>query len=166
MCSNNLIERHYQLYRKKLVDFITTHVGDRELALDLSHDVFLKLLCLNEPLVVDSLKSLSFGIAVNLTRDYWRRQSRRCRLYADINRMVDLKSNCTWEDTVARDLSRHERECIDRMPEKRRMIYERRRFHDESAKDIAAIFSLSIRTVENQLRLGFQDVRKYMRACV
>lgn len=52
---------------------------------------------------------------------------------------------------------------LDKMPEKRRKIYERRRFYDESAKDIADVFSLSPRTVENQLRLGMRDVRQYFR---
>lgn len=163
MNSKNLIEKLYHQYRNMLIDFIDGQIGDRNVAVDLTHDVFLRLLSYNKPFFVKSLKNLSFSIALNLTRDYWRHHIRQREVYAYIDMCMEMESNQTWEEIVVNDLKWHEQKCLDKMPEKRRKIYERRRFYDESAKDIADVFSLSPRTVENQLRLGMRDVRQYFR---
>lgn len=48
----------------------------------------------------------------------------------------------------------------------RRKVYELTRFEENSASDIAVMLNLSQRTVENHLRMGREEVRKYIRQCI
>jgi hypothetical protein len=52
------------------------------------------------------------------------------------------------------------------IPDQRRKVYELTRFEENSASDIAVMLNLSQRTVENHLRMGREEVRKYIRQCI
>lgn len=59
-----------------------------------------------------------------------------------------------------------EQKAVTQLPAQRRKVYELTRFEENSASDIAVMLNLSQRTVENHLRMGREEVRKYIRQCI
>ena len=51
---------------------------------------------------------------------------------------------------------------LDRMPERRRQIFEMSRMHGLSNAEIAEHLQLSVRTVEHQIYLALKELKKTM----
>ena len=67
---------------------------------------------------------------------------------------------------VVKDLLTLERYTLNKLSEQRRKVYAMKRFQDKDVPEIAAELQLSIRTVENHLRLGRKTVREFIRQCI
>ena len=50
--------------------------------------------------------------------------------------------------------------ALERFPKRRKKIFEMSRLHDMSNQEIAIALHLSVRTVEHQIYLSLQDLRK------
>lgn len=165
MDSKKIIERAYLEYNDDVVRYLTSRLGSSEEIDDLVQNIYLRLLSYDAPIIWSSVKNLLFTIASNLIKDYWRHHYNRQDVEAHLFYTTETSSNETEQGIVANDLASREKELIARMPEQRRRIYEWRRFGGMSANEIADKLSLSKRTVENHIFLGYKDIRTKMASC-
>jgi RNA polymerase sigma-70 factor, ECF subfamily len=88
------MDRLYNLYADKVFRYLYARLGQREIAEDLTADVFVRMLQVmprfevNSARPVASFSSWLYRIAGNLLRDYYRRQSHRN--HADLEDHTDL----------------------------------------------------------------------------
>lgn len=81
------------------------------------------------------------------------------------NYIISTYGNAVQEcesGVIARDLESAEKRRVDRMPTQRRMVYMLKRYDDKKVAEIARGQNLSVRTVENHLRMARADIRQYM----
>ena len=71
--SDQIIIDAYNAYQSSLINYISVRVGDKELAKDLSQDVFLRLVSYKSMIRKDTVRSMIYTIAYNLIIDYLRR---------------------------------------------------------------------------------------------
>ena len=85
--SDQIIIDAYNAYQSSLINYISVRVGDKELAKDLSQDVFLRLVSYKSMIRKDTVRSMIYTIAYNLIIDYLRRYYKKqdgissCLLY-------------------------------------------------------------------------------------
>lgn len=166
--SDLLLAATYREYSTAVYHYFFRRLnGADDDAKDLTQDVFLRLMTYRHLLRPATAKSLVFTIASRLLIDHLRRLSYR-RAFASALRVgydeaspVDASHR-----TVCGELVSAERRAMRLLPPQRRKIYVLTRFGEHSAGEIATRLSLSVRTVENHLRLGRKQVREYMRRCI
>lgn len=165
--SNELVANSYRQYSRPVHAYLFNRIDDWETARDLTQDVFLRLLDYKPMLRPETVKSFIFTIASNLLVDYWRRSGLKQEytsyyIYDCCPKSVeDVESR-----VVVKDLLTLERYTLNKLSEQRRKVYAMKRFQDKDVPEIAAELQLSIRTVENHLRLGRKTVREFIRQCI
>ena len=68
--SDQIIIDAYNAYQSSLINYISVRVGDKELAKDLSQDVFLRLVSYKSMIRKDTVRSMIYTISYNLIIDY------------------------------------------------------------------------------------------------
>ena len=160
-----LIEKSYREYYSKVLRYMTTRISNVYDAENLTQDVWVRLLTLDKEIEEISIESLIFTIARNLVNDYLRRYYHRQEMEAMIGADMEETSEHSCESEVsARDLAAHEKSRVKRLPEQRRRVYIFTRYEGCTVEEIAGKLSLSLRTVENHLRMARKEVREYMAA--
>jgi len=157
-----------RLYREnfnRILSYISARINDAWRAEDLAQDVWLRLLTSNREISPDTALPYIYTIARNLVNDYLR------NYYSAQEAGTEMANTVSDTDTVnaeclmiADELAVHEQKRVERLPAQRRIIYVMSRYEDKSVSDIAGELSLSLRTVENHLRMGRRDVREYIAA--
>lgn len=157
-----LICRGYKEHYGRVLSYISTRISVKEDAENLAQDVWLHLLEYDREINADTLVSLLYTVASNIVNDYLRRLYRTRAVVTDMADVSMVGDNDSESAIVARDIRRIERQRVDNLPPQRRAIYIRSRYYDQSVSEIAREMSLSLRTVENHLRMGRRDIRTYM----
>lgn len=164
--SNHSVEDAYKRYACSIYFYIYYKVDDEELAHDLVQDTFLRLLSYRGEICFHTVKNLLYIIARNLVNDYLRRYYRGQELIIDVYKYTDLEV-CEMESSLyTEEILMCEREAVSQLPTQRRRVYELIRFEEENTSEIAMRLNLSVRTVENHLRMGREYVREYIRKCI
>lgn len=164
---NFQIEELYTKYSVQIYKYILSKVSIVEDAENLSQDVWLKLLEHNTVLNEETALSYVYRVAANLVNDYLRKKYYYSEAKSDL--MFEMESagaNSPEHEVSAAQILQLELSRVDALPRQRRAIYIMSRFDEKSVAEIATELSLSLRTVENHLRLGRHDVRNYLRAAV
>lgn len=161
-----LIAASYTEHHRSVYQYIYYRIACKEEAEDLAQDVFLRLLEYKQLLLPETIKLLLFTIAKNLVTDYLRSYYRKQELTSYMYEHAVTYTNDTESKIVADNLAAHERSRMQLLPPQRRTIYALSRFEDKSVADISAALQLSVRTVENHLRIGRKEVREYIRQCI
>lgn len=159
------IARLYNENFNRILSYISSRVNDSWRAEDLAQDVWLRLLTSNKEISSDTALSYIYTIARNLVNDYLR------NYYSAQEAGMEMAGTATDTDPVnaecmmiADELAAQEKQRVERLPAQRRIIYVMSRYEEKSVSDIAGELSLSLRTVENHLRMGRHDVRQYLAA--
>lgn len=162
---NTYIARLYNENFKKILSYISSRINDSWRAEDLAQDVWLRLLTSSREISSDTAISYIYTIARNLVNDYLRNHYSAQEAGSEMARAAIETDNVDAESLmVADEIAQHERTRVERLPAQRRIIYVMSRYEDKSVGDIATELSLSLRTVENHLRMGRHDVREYIAA--
>lgn len=164
--STQLVADSYTSYHHSVRLYISYRINDRDDAEDLAQDVFLHLMDYKQMLRPDTVKYFIYTIARNLVNDYLRRYYKRQEITSYIYDHSTLCTNDTESGVIARDLLALERQQLNRLPAQRRKIYAMSRYQDRSVADISARLDLSPRTVENHLRIGRGEMRRYIKQCI
>lgn len=162
---NAYIARLYRENFTKILSFISSRINDDWRAEDLAQDVWLRMLTSSSEISPESALSYIYTIARNLVNDYLR--SHYCAQEAgnEIARTAtDIDAINAESLMIADEIALHEHKRVERLPAQRRIIYVMSRYEEKSVSDIADELSLSLRTVENHLRMGRRDVREYIAA--
>ena len=158
-----LIERH----QSKILGFIYSKIGDRDLADDIFQDTFIK--------VIKTLKTSSYNeegkflpwvmrIAHNLVVDYFRK-SKRMPLkretdeYAFFNYMTDDSLNVE-EQIITFQLKNDLTKLLEQLPADQKEVLIMRMYQDLSFKEIADSTGVSINTALGRMRYGLLNLRK------
>ena len=159
-----LITDVYEGKREFLVRFITSRIQDVADAEDMSQDVFLRLLEMQDMICRETADGFIFAIARNLIIDYVRKK----RVGMEISSYMFDTCSRSCEPSVEEKLHvrwmlKSERKKAHSLPQRRKDIYCLSRYKEKSPMEIAERLNLSVRTVEKHLYLGRLEVRAYMK---
>lgn len=153
----------FRAYYGKVFKFVHSIVKDESQAEDLAQEVFIKLWSKRKNLAtVQSLDNYLFIISRNISFDYLRKAFRKKRVSIDvldsfIMSQISVEQQSTQEAKSELDQVRR---AVFQMPSRRRDIYLMSRFDGYSNSDIADIMGISRKTVENQLYLASDELKK------
>lgn len=154
----------FRAYYSKVYKFILSIVKEECSAEDLAQEVFIKLWSKRKTLsTIQSLDNYLFVISRNISFDYLRKAFRKKRVPMEVLDSV-LLSYISVEQQNAQDAKSeldYVRRAVFNMPTKRREIYLMSRFDGYSNQDIADIMGISKKTVENQLYLASDEIKKF-----
>ncbi|MDD6436440.1 MAG: RNA polymerase sigma-70 factor [Prevotella sp.] len=147
----------YKRYYGRVVAFIDCVIHDRDEANSLAQDIFLKLL--ENKGVLDHVANVDtylYVVSRNKALAYLRRKLK-------VSEVECEEEDYSPEDlALFKELSELLSKVINRMPAQRRRIFLMSRDEGLSYQEIADILSISRRTVETQIYLAMQEIRKAM----
>lgn len=160
--SGKAFEAIYKRYAGKLYNFVMTiSHGNRYMAEEIVQAAFLKLWEVREQ--VNHEKSILFylsSIAKNMLINKYQRQTVEFLYQEMALGEQKLYDNETEKEINRKWLERFVDELINQLPPARRKIFILRKREDLSTKEIAEKMHISVSTVETQLSLATQFMRK------
>lgn len=131
----------------------------REDCREVAQDVFIKLWNKRTELDVDqSISGLIFTITRYLAIDRIRKEENNIRTLS-ISTAVGVSGQSLETEYLDEELYAVYRGIIEKLPEKRKYIFELSRDNHLSYKEIAQKLNISTKTVEAQIRLTLQQIR-------
>lgn len=159
------IDKLYLEYSKRIFGFICSRIDNRADAENLAQDVWVRVIEHSDELIEETIGAYIYRIASNIVNDYLRQRYARPSFDLADDHWNDIAMLETPQETLeAMQLAEIERNRVECLPPQRRTIYIMSRYEEKAVLDIARELSLSLRTVENHLRLGRHDVRSHIRA--
>ncbi|GAE84759.1 sigma-70 family RNA polymerase sigma factor [Bacteroides reticulotermitis] len=153
----------YLKHQRYIKNYIAIRICNSYEAEDLAQDVFVRLWEYRAFVNKETVWSLLFTIARNIVTDKIRRYYKQEDFVAYLYNNVKEESRSTTEETVQYgELKEMHRSVVEKLPPKRRQIYELSFNQELSCPAIAGKLSLSPRTVECQLLLARKTVRTYL----
>lgn len=164
---SKLIERH----KRRVTDYITIMVKDRDVANDLFQETAIKAVrVIDEGRYVDNGKFLSWvlRIAHNQVIDHFRRTRCENKLSEseagfDILGTVQFAGDSIEDRLVHEQIQEDLRRIINHLPEEQRDVVVMRYFNDMSFKEIAEESGVSINTALGRMRYALINLRKLIR---
>ena len=154
----------YGLYFNKVANYAFKLLHSEEDAREVAQDVFIKLWNMREQLEPNkSISALMFKITKFTSIDLIRKQQSTVRTVHIGNAPLFGNATTIDNDLNGQELYAEYLRILDRLPEKRRQIFQMSRDENLSHKDIAAKLQISVKTVEAQIRLALQQIRKYLK---
>jgi RNA polymerase sigma-70 factor, ECF subfamily len=153
---NELVER----YRRPLYSVILRMVGDRAEAEDVFQETFFRVLKHQERFDAErKFSTWVYAIAVNLCRDYQRRQGRglvvRCESLPEAEDGGNVES-----EVFGREISRALTAALEGLSPEQREVFVLREFGDMSFKEIADVTHSNLNTVLGRMHLALKKLRK------
>lgn len=150
-------------YQPKVVAFINGFIKNEEEARDICQDIFLRLWnnrssCSNiRSLEAFLYKSSKFAVYnyfdhILVNEKYIKHLLFAPRTYDDVE-----------EQMFADELMEHIQSAIDKLPEKRRRVFEMSRKDGMTNEEIAQSLDINKRTVDNHITSALSDIRKMMK---
>lgn len=150
----------YIQYQPSLFAFIFRYLKNREETEEITQDIFLYLWEYKEKLNENlSFKSYLFTIAKNKITDYFRKQKIVNLHHRYIRNFISMADEPTLKDLVYKDIKTNIAEAVEKLPEKRKMVYIMSKKLELSRQEIARHLHISENTVKNQL----QEAMKFLR---
>lgn len=155
----------FRLFFPKVYKFILSLVKREAEAKDIAQDVFIKIWIKRKKLrKVESIDNYLFISARNSTLDFFRKASVKNEVaQSDIIDSM-FASQLSFDSLKSiEDKSKVEyiKSLIEKMPPRRRDIFMMSRFDGIANDDIASIMGISKKTVENQLYLATDHLKKF-----
>jgi len=154
-------EKIFDLYSKPMYRFSLSYLKSKEAAEDVVQEVFMKIWINREGIRKDaSFHSYLFTIALNAIRKQFNLLSTVNEINHDL--LLELSSRKQDFDERAdyQDLLNKLHEFIDRMPEKRKQVFIRKKFEDKSLKLIAEELQIDPKTVEYHITEAMKFLKK------
>jgi len=142
-------QKIFGFYSKPLYQFSMSYLKSKEAAEDVVQEVFLKVWNNREEIKTGtSFQAYLFTIALNSVRKHFNKLSKINELKHEI--LIDFsKQKLEFDDrSDYQDLIDKLQELIDRMPEKRRQVFIKKKMEEKSLKEIAEELQIDPKTVE------------------
>lgn len=152
----------YLQYYDIIKRYIIFRIDNSYEAEDLVQDAFVRLWEHRAFVNKETVRPLLFTIARNLVTDKVRRYYKKAELLSYIYKVQEASRNTTEETVCSNELQLLHGRAVNRLPGKRRQIYELS-FRGMPSPVIADTLSLSVRTVEGQLLLARKSVRNVLK---
>lgn len=161
-------ERLFYQHHDALTKFAWSMTGSREFARDIVQDVFLKIWRNRSNWVITSdIKIYLFQSVRNQSLNFIQKQMGRSRLeqiYTQEHAIDRIEFDPALTEREGEDaakrLIRRIWTLVDRMPPKRRTVFELHKLHGLSYQDIADVCGISVRTVENHIAQALIELRR------
>ncbi len=151
----------FNRYSKALFQFSLRYLKSNEAAEDVVQEVFTKIWNNRKELKSEtSFKSYLFTIALNSIRKQFNKLSRFNEVRHDI--LLDISQN-TSEFDIREDyqsLLDKLDELINRMPEKRKQVFIKKKLEEKSLKEIALEMDITAKTVEYHITEAIKFLKK------
>jgi len=169
----HLVHRH----KRDIFQFILSKVTDRDLAADLTQDVFIKLFkSADQYTATGKFKSWLFRLAQNICIDAYRKQS-KAKVLSLYNSTNDVKSEMenAMIDQIEDETANPEQEtefielqdfierAFDSLPEKQRTALVLCQYHGMSYGEIALVQNCPVGTVKSRIHNALTNVRDYLK---
>lgn len=147
-------------YFPKIKKFITHMLKDVVTAEDLSQDIFIKIWEQREKLSsLNSVNGYMYTMARNAVLNEIKKQNiiNRYNMYESLQQeqMVSVE-----DELSAKEIEFLIELTVNKMPEKRRMVYELSRMEGLSNEEIGIKLNITKKTVENHLNLALKEIKK------
>ena len=145
----------YREHEWELQRFLARRLGSVQLASDIAHDLYLKLMGVADHAEIRDRKAYVFGVAANLATDHLRVEGRRGVILAESGGTVWQQSDELTPErhALARAELRYLEAAVASLPERCRQVFHLHRYEDRSQAEIATILGLGTTTVYRDLKL-------------
>jgi len=151
----------FSKYSKKLYYFAKGYLGSKEDTEGLVQEVFLlvwdKRKELKEHL---SFNAFLYTVTYNAIRKYFRKKARAKKYLDKFLEDYDGKHNKTIADIEYNNLQELANKAIEKLPEKRKLIFQLSRHKGLTNMEIARKLNISKKTVENQIHSALKFLRE------
>ncbi|MGI8950787.1 MAG: RNA polymerase sigma factor [Chitinophagaceae bacterium] len=157
--NENAFEQAYVLHREKIYFYFLKKTKSCEDAKDLLQTTFLKLWRYRKSLSPDFLlEQHLFQIARTVFIDYLRKQNKHSEL---LNTLTKNPNNFSYTIITSEfDTAKNLHSALSSMPALRKKIFELIRLQGYSYKEVAALLSISLKSVDNNLTKALKQLRK------
>ena len=154
----------YTFYLPALVKYIYLFTKSSELSEEIVQDVFVKIWEKKENLVtVQSFQAYSFKSAKNALLDHFRKEQTESNYFSRNIPFSEESEEQTDGNLIYGQYYQLAQEAINRLPEKRRQIFELKTIDDLSLDEIADQLAISKSVVKKQLYAATDFVKEYLR---
>jgi len=161
--NRNAFAQLYTGWIDPVYDYIFLFTRSSETTEDLVQEIFVKVWEHRERLAaLQSFKAYLFRIAKNDLIDYVRHQQVKHKVLQNMERHAAVAHTDTEQQVVYADYYNMAREAIDRLPEKRKLIFRLSTEEGLSHDEIASRLDISKSVVKKQLYAAFDFVRQYL----
>ncbi len=158
-----------QRYKQPLLNYIGRMVGERELALDFTQDVFIKTYAsLHTYRPQHKFSTWLFKIASNLTIDYWRKKKidaysfDQTRNHTENRPSIQIPSKdlSVMEKFELREIRERIEKALQKIPPSLRELFVWRHINEFSYEEIAEIKGLPVGTIKNKVFQAKELIRR------
>lgn len=156
----------FNRYYSPLIRFGTSITGDRDLAEDVLQEVFFNIWRQREQLnITTSVKSYLYTATRNRAFNQIKSGSRMTTVEDDtLSQMGSYDpEKDDYDESGAETLKEAIKMGVDTLPPKCKAIFELSRYDNMTYKEIAQYLEISEKTVENQVRIALEKLRRYLR---
>jgi RNA polymerase sigma-70 factor (family 1) len=151
----------FERYSHKLYRFAFNFLRSKEEAEEMVQEVFSRVWEKRHGLDEQcAFSGFVFSIAYRLALNQIRHRKYEMRLHVELKDAAESR-NETEDAIILADLQNFSRSAIDRMPQKRRLIFEMVRDQHMSYKEVAGHLQISTKTVESQMTEALKFLRRF-----
>jgi len=159
----NAFKALFDLYGRKVYQFVSNYVKNSADAEDITQNVFIKIWQTRNRIDPSrSFKAFIFKVAYHITIDHIR--SKAANEFVELSSLNDdaWTENAGADDLVIqRQLKSLYERAIDQLPPKRREIFTLSRHQGLTNKQIADHLNISVKTVENQMTAALCSMKEF-----
>ncbi|MEI5908331.1 RNA polymerase sigma factor [Bacillus spongiae] len=151
-------------YYKPIYAFVYRKVGNKEMAYDLTQEIFIKVIQkIQAYSSKGTFKSWLYSIAVNHCRDYWRSAD-----YRNSTQQSELIENIECEQKNVsyifekKETRKQVTAAINLLPDYQREALILKYYHHMKIKEIAEVTETSVSTVKSRLKQGLNKLAKQL----
>ena len=154
-------ERLFIRYGQKLFAFSNSYLRSENDAEEIVQDVFLKIWDNRLSLKTDtSFQSYLFTIAFNAIKKSFNKKAKDETYHHDVLDAIYNNDQPTDFEASYQVLIEKLNDVIQRLPERRKLIFIQRKKEGKSIKQIAEDLDISVKTVENQITEAIKQIKR------
>ena len=156
-------EQLFELYKSRLVSYLTVFTKSTEEAKELTQEIFLKVWISREKLTaIESPQNYLFVMARNKALDYLRRASLDSRMRENLWRAMSEHQHSTEEEVFSNDSTRLVNEAIYKLSRQQQAVFRLSRMEGLTHDQIALQLSISKNTVKNHIVASIKFIKNYL----
>ena len=160
---HELLTNYYIAHRDELLAFVSSRLGESNLAEDIVQDVFLKLLTTDKMISEVTMPALVYTVARNLITSYFRRRSHHEQFEHTILRSSSLEAMSTESVFSAQEIMERLERGLACLPKNCREVYSLHIYGDMKVSEISRELNEDYKSVENRLGIARKAIRQYLK---
>ncbi|HEV7379034.1 MAG TPA: RNA polymerase sigma-70 factor [Dyadobacter sp.] len=152
-------EEIYNQYQSRLYRIALSKVRSAENAMEIIQEIFLDLWLRRELVQIEDLERYLYTAVKYKVLDFYKKEVQR-KIYAESVTLNNQDGSSATEDVLAyNELSHSIFACIEKLPEKTKVIFELNRIQGQTADEISRELDVPLRTVEYHITQGLKALR-------